>query len=76
MYIAIPEKYDITLDDTEKKTIDECMNVLRSLINIMEEYNCDALEDRYGDILYIGDIESTFSSLETIWSATKLYVDY
>ncbi len=75
MYIAIPDKYDVTLNDTEKKTIDECMNILRGLTNIMEEYGCFTLEDRCGDTLSIGDIETTFDSLETIWGATKLYVE-
>lgn len=75
MYIAIPEKYDVVLNDAEKKTIVECMNILRELTNMMEEYSCSTLMDRCGDTLSVDDIETTFDSLETIWGATKLYVD-
>ena len=75
MYIATPNNYDVTLNDTEKKTIDECMNILRGITNIMYEHDCNTLEDRCGGTLSVLDIETASGSLETIWGATKLYVD-
>ena len=44
MIVYTPTKYEVTLTNTEIKTIEDCKEVIKNIIETLEKKDCDTLE--------------------------------
>ncbi len=73
MYIERPTNYDVTLEEKEKKMIEDGIDVLENFIDSAESHGCDVFETKYGDTFTTDELENVRQFFLKIYDVSQMF---
>ena len=73
MYIERPTNYDVTLEEKEKKMVEDGIDVLENFIEAAESHGCDVFETKYEDTFTIDELENVRQFFLKIYDVNQMF---